>query len=320
MDKARYDEAGYGGKGTGSGGTPRRRLYLRGFRVAIRENSDYYRDMRRLAWAILVAVFCCRATCAAQEGAAPPSRPWTLWVFGPPRNQNTDTTFHPRAAPIGEADRIRESARQDAEDRRFFEGFKSQRLIFYRTDRERRVNSRIARALSDQPLPASRGRMPSPQAAEPLLIATPPEAAITTTAENSTTTPPPVPTPPRDTLQAVDEFVENAVQKITGETATPPARSAMFVLLVVGMFVVPASGIAFVLIGIAHLRGYSFLPGSIILALGGLLLWGTWSLAKTIHPDLLLGGKSSAQSANATAEGLGTLQSVPPDLFWNSEQ
>ena len=250
----------------------------------------------------------------------PPTRPWTLWVFGPPRNENTDTSFHPRAVPIGEADRFRESARQDAEDRRFFEGFKSERLIFYRTDRERRVNSRIARVLSDQPLPARQEQSPSPQAAEPLLIATSPEAAITTTGENSTTTPPPFPTPLPDPLQAVDEFVENAVQKITGETATPPARSAMFVLLVVGMFVVPASGIAFVLLGIAHLRGHSFLPGSIILVLGSLLLWGTWSLAKTIHPNLLLGVKSSAQHANATAEGLGSLQSVPPDLFWNSEQ
>jgi len=288
--------------------------------VAIRENSDYYHAMRRLAWAVLMAGLCCRATCAAQEVTTSPTRPWTLWLLGQPRNQNADTTFHPRAAPLGEADRIRESARQDAEDRRFFESVKSERLIFYRTDRERRVNSRIARALSDQPLPASRERTPGPQAAEPLLIATAPEAEFPTIRENTRAVSIPNKTPPPDTLQVVDEFVENAVQKITGETATPPARSAMFVLLVVGMFVVPASGIAFVILGIAHLRGHSFLPGSIILALGGLLLWGTWSLAKIIHPDLLLGGKSSAQNANATAEGLGPLQSLPPDLFWNSEQ
>jgi hypothetical protein len=288
--------------------------------VAIRENNHYHHAMRRLAWAILVAGFFCQATCAAQEGTASPPRPWTLWMFGPPRNQNADTMFHPRAVPIGQADRIREAGRQDADDRRFFESFKSERLIFYRTDRERRVNSRIARAISDQPLPARRDRIPNPQAAEPLLITTSPETAITGTRENSTAAPSPDPTPLSDTLKVVDKFIENAVQKITGEPATPPARSAMFVLLVVGMFVVPSAGIAFVLIGIAHLRGHSFLPGSIILALGGLFLWGTWSLAKSTHPDFLTAGKPSADRTNSTAEGLGTLQSVPPDLLWNSEQ
>lgn len=274
--------------------------------------------MRRLASAVLIATFIGEVSVTAQRDPEAPGRAWTFWMSGQSRGEKAETMFHPNAVPIGQADRIREAAKQKAADQRFFESFKSSRKLFYQTDRERRVESRKALAVSSQPLTIRTGRAPNTAASKVLIMTTSPESGSEAPdprhPDNTGIDPLPEKAPPADTLQAVDEFVESTVQKITGGTATPPARSAMFVLLLVGMFVVPASGIAFLLLGIAHLRGHSFLPGTIILAVGGLLLWGTWSLATTIDPRLVnLGG-------NPVAEGLGPARHLPLDLFWNSEQ
>lgn len=275
--------------------------------------------MRGLACALVIAVFLPDSRLLAQNAG---SKTWQWWAIGKNRKPPGSLLVLPNASEAAQKDRAREGAKQRAEDRFLFDKIKFDRLYYYRTERERAVSASIARAAAKSPFNPPRPKRPPPASlatagqiegqAAPAIDLSRPELPPPPAVSRPSGTP-----RPRTPAAVVDQVVQQVGSKIIGTPAGKPLSPGLFALVLVGLFLVPAAAISFLLLGIAHLRGHSFVTGSIIIALGGLLLWGTWSLARTINPDLLAQGQPA--DPNNADGNLRPMEGLRADLFWNNE-
>jgi len=277
--------------------------------------------MSRLVWVALIATAAWQIPAEAQDARRSGPSGFFRWFFSaPPAEQANGTIVHERASVIAAADGRRESAIERRGTAERMNKQKAQTLRELRIDRDRRVASAIAKAwVPFQP--------PRPKRPPSTLLATAGQAegqaAPTIDLSRPQLPPPPAVsrpsgTPrPRTPAAVVDQVVQQVGSQIIGTPSGKPLSPGLFALVLVGLFLVPAAAITLLLLGIAHLRGHSFVTGSMIIALGGLLLWGTWSLARTINPDLL--AQSQPANPDSTSGNLRPMEGLRSDLFWNAE-
>lgn len=282
--------------------------------------------MRLCAWFMVPALLIPSSATMAQEVDRPDKKwPWHRWLPGAGKNPIFETSIHPRARWIADNDRQRETARENFASQQRISAWKAQSMREMRIDRERRIASAVAKAWTPPFDPPPR---PSSIPAPLLAAATQENKEDATQVVGMTpVNPAPQPTPaaratatprPGSVAAAVDRAVQQVGDQIIGSKPGQPLSPGLFALILTGLFLVPAAGVTFIMFGIAHLRGHSFVSGSVILLLGGGLLWGTWILARTINPDILSGKR--AQGAIAESDELRPMQALQSDLFWNSEQ
>lgn len=221
-------------------------------------------------------------TAAQSDPAATDSRSWWSLVFRSAPARPPQTIILRDAGALMRSDQRRETILEQTESARRMAADKQRALIELRSDRDRRVAVAIARAAATRPFRAPEDvRLTTAEPTAPMAEQPgPPTTMPFPPAERKKTV-------AQQTAETVDRVVDNIGQKIFNTPAAQPQPPGFFALALIGMFLVPAGGFGMVLIGLAHLRGHSFVSGSIILAIGGLMLWGTWSLAKTITPGLL---------------------------------
>ena len=230
-----------------------------------------------LAWVLLTAILIPGKVSFAQD---PPRGTWKSWAFGKNRNPPRSLLILPNAAEAAADDRARENARQRAEDRLFFDKIKFERLLFYRTERERAVSARIAREAAksafDPPRKTTAPR-PAPLAIgnESGEVDTPASPAFVGAPDKSAP-------PPRDPVQAIDDFIDRTTQQLTGSPANAPARSGIYVVLIVAMFLVPSLAVAFLFLAVSHLRARIWGRGIAFATLGCFILWGALAMAQMI--------------------------------------
>ncbi len=244
------------------------------------------------------------------------------WLFNARQPPSAEATaVHENAESIATTDTLRETAleRKAAEERIAADKF--QILLELRTDRDRRVAG--AKAKASVPFAPLR-----PKSTTPVLLASAGavEGPTTPAIDPSPPSLPASPAAPRPAVipktntpaAVVDQVVQQVGSQIIGTPEGKPLSPGLFALVLIGLFLVPAAGITLLLLGIAHLRGHSFLSGLVILAIGGLFLWGTWSLARTVSPDLLTGSRQASRDLPETAD-LRPMQALQPDILWNNE-
>lgn len=218
-----------------------------------------------------------------------PAESWPWWGFAKNRQLPRSLLILPNASEAAAKDRAREGAKQREEDRLFFQRFKYERLLFYRTERERAINARIARVAAEGPFQPPQTPPSAGTAGAPADLATGggrvPEAAAPGGADTTDRTPPPPTSDPATPLEAIDNLVDRAAQQLTGQVATAPTRSAMFVMLIVAMFMVPAVALTMLLLAASHVRARLWGRAFIFAALGGFVAWGAISAARQIAPE-----------------------------------
>jgi len=250
----------------------------------------------------------------------PAARGWWSRVFQRTPARPPQTIILRDPGTIMRQDQRRETILEQTESARRMATDKQRLLLELRSERDRRVAGAIASAAADQPFrppentrlataePAA-GAPAAESPAQPRRLASPTPPSFTPGERSKTVA--------ERTAETVDRVVDNIGQKVFNTPAAQPLPPGLYALALIGMFLVPAMGVGLILIGFAHLRGHSFVSGSIILAIGGLLLWGTWSLAKTINPDLL-SNPARNSPAPPSAENASPIDSMRSDLFWST--
>lgn len=212
---------------------------------------------------------------------------WTWWLSQRNRDQTSSLLILPNASETAERDRAREGAKQRAEDRLFLEKTKYQRLLFYRSHRDQRVSLAIAAALEVGSVAPPQPRTPAgttgsaipgrPTDTPRIPDSEPPTASSDEPQEDPSLT--------SNAADAVDDVVDRVTARFMDRTAGPPERSAIFVLLIVGMFLVPAVAITFLILAVSHVRARLWGRALVFASLGGLVAWGAVSAARELTPD-----------------------------------
>lgn len=235
----------------------------------------------------------------AQEANRPSShQPWLSWLYGSKGIQASGTLIHESARSIAASDRKREIVRENLAIQQRLSAWKAESMRTLRIERERRVAGAVARAWTPPFDPPSQ-----PVGAPPPLVAT----AISENKEEGSqlvdmTDPATVPrnraTPrPVAAVAAVDQIVQQVGGRIIGSAPSQALSPGLFALVLTGLFLVPAAGVSFVIFGIAQLRGHSFVSGSAMIVIAGILLWGTWTLARAVNPNILANEDPVGRSA-----------------------
>jgi hypothetical protein len=280
--------------------------------------------MRKLSGLLLAATLVLSAPAMAQE--EPRSSPWAQWfqwLFGLPADESPVTVAHPRALGLAAADQAREQrlqqewrARQFAEDKAAF-------LRDIRAHTYRQIAVAVANKAPAPPFrpPSKSNHGATPPANAPVVMSpsvVPMKAARPKNTDVPRSTPTPTGPGPK-MAAAAEKVVSNIGQSVFGRAGTQPVAPGLFVLALVGIFVVPAAGIALILIGFAHLRGHSFLSGSIITILGGLLLWGTIALATRINPDLVAETSDTTGDPSENEGPVTPMDALRSGILWSSQ-
>jgi hypothetical protein len=105
----------------------------------------------------------------------------------------------------------------------------------------------------------------------------------------------------RDATETLRQAAVHANRQVFGEKISDTAPPALLVLALVAIFVVPAAGLALVLLGLAHLRSHSFAKGSFLVLTGALAVWATYAVARNMNPDFLRGVQTSDVKASWSA-------------------
>lgn len=234
--------------------------------------------MRGSACALVIAVFLPDSQLLAQNA---PTRTWQWWAIGKNRPSSGSLLILPNASEAAEKDRAREGAKQQAEDRLLFDKIKFERLLYYRTERERAVSARIAREAAKLPFNPPRTTASATRPA-PLVVgtgssevATPAPSALVGAPHNATPA-------PLDPVQAIDDLIDRTSEQLTGSPANAPARSGILVMLIVALFIVPSAAVAFLLLAVSHLRARIWSRGMVFATLGCFILWGALTAAQKI--------------------------------------
>jgi hypothetical protein len=279
--------------------------------------------VRKLLGVFLAASLVLCAPVAAQEETRPGFwEQWYRWLVGGPKAEPQATSVHPLAPKVAATDRAREGNLQQAHDQLHFAQTKARIQQDLRFENNRQIATAIANKAPAPPFRESvkTGIEHEASPASPLIIAPDPTAAQTPDHRPGYVAGP-TPTPAglgQKAAAAADAIVNNVGQTLFGPAAAPPLHPGLFVLALVGIFVVPAAGGALVLIGLAHLRGHSFTSGTVIITLGALILWGSYTAARMIDPDLLGGPAEVSPPADEPGAGPTAMRALRPDAPWNN--
>lgn len=276
--------------------------------------------MRKLSGLLLAATLVLSAPAMGQE--EPRSSPWAQWLqwlFGLPADESPVTVAHPRALGLAAADQAREGRLQRNWLGRQFSEDKAHFLRQYQIETDRQVAGAMAKKA---PAPPFRPPQLPPSSTSPPTLS---KASTATDRTFVPSEPPPAsvprstpkPTGPGPETAAIAERIVNKI--INRPAAAPPLPPGLFVLALVGVFVVPATGAALVLIGLSHLRGHNFFSGSVITLLGGLVLWGTIALATRINPDLVAGTSDNANDASEVEGAVTPMDALRSGILWSSQ-
>ena len=235
-----------------------------------------------------------------------------------------DTVIHVSAEAIASADSQREGAAEQRAARERMAKDKTRILLDLRSEHRRQVAAAVAAKTGE-----SFSQPREKNATIPAVVAGAdgggfePVRVVDATKLPAPLPPQPSPSPVGTTrlaapAAAVDEIIQRVGEKVVGSAPNQPLSPGLFALVLIGLFLVPSSGIALLLLGIAHLRGHRFLSGSVIIALGCLFLWGTWSLARTANPELFTGASHASRDRAAPAD-FSTMQAIPTDVLWSED-
>lgn len=197
------------------------------------------------------------------------------------------TLIHPDAESISERDRVREGRKENRFWSDWSADYKAKRLFFFRTERDRSVAGAIARTDATQPFVK---RTPPRMSAE----TEDNETAVGTGSRAPIEIPSFVTAPANrivDTARKTAGTIDRVAESITREflPSPPPknARSGLFAVLLIAMFLVPSAGLAALIVAVAHLRAHSLRTGTIFLASGVVILWASVSAALSLRADAL---------------------------------
>jgi len=285
----------------------------------------------RVAVVILTIALLAPPPVAAQAEPPPSgSRNWFSRLLPRPPARTIQTALLPGARSVMLSDQRRETRLEKMESEARIARDKGTRLAELRQDRDRRVAAAIARAAPAAPFrPAATphsivGATPAPL--QPAIVAS--ELPAATSPQASSTPPPPItsappepptratPIPAPPSTPSPAQITGNSVETAPAAEAGQDAPTGLFALALIGLFLVPAMGVGLIFVGFAHLRGHSFISGTAIIIAGALVLWGAYTAARLINPDLLTFGEKQKSGAPVGAE---TLLNLRSDAFWGNE-
>lgn len=278
--------------------------------------------MRGLPRMLLMVMLAWPATLAAQqEERRPGLSGFIQWLFGSETaSRAKETRIYEKAESAASEDARREAALENRAAQQRIAADKARSLFELRNDRERRIAAAKAQTLTPFDPPRQK-------AEPPVLLADAGEATVESPPSIDLSPPPLASTPPRPRptstprpkkpVAVVDEVVQQVGSRIMGTPSGQPLAPGLFALVLIALFLVPAVGITLLLLGIAHLRGHSFFSGSVILVVGALFLYATWSLARIIDPEIFT--QSKADNNPAKSGELSTMQALQPGVLWNTE-
>ena len=288
---------------------------------------------------LMATLFLPAAAPAQQQGVIPAEGSWISRIFAKPAKPGTPTLLLPDAPLQLRSDQSRETWLEKRAVEKRMEDDKRKHLLKLRTERDRKVAIAIAEAAIAQPFIASpaRPRATPATTVEPadasaaaatvasIEVAPPKEPAAHSTTDRKPALPSPTPLPTPNAASLAKRGAVNPPPATIYEegpkspASTKPYSPGFFALLLTGMFLLPSAGMALLLVGAAHLRSHSFFSGSMILAVGGSLLWGAWSLAHVIDPTALMRSEPEATRPATDSETLSPMQAMQPDVLWNNE-
>jgi hypothetical protein len=105
----------------------------------------------------------------------------------------------------------------------------------------------------------------------------------------------------QDATETLRQAALRANREVFGKEIAETAPPALLILALVAIIVVPAAGVALLLLGIAHLRGHSFVKGSLLILIGALTVWATYAVASSVNPHLLRRAQTSDSKGNWNA-------------------
>jgi hypothetical protein len=184
------------------------------------------------------------------------------------------TEIHPEAGDIGVRDRGREGEEERRFWRKIFDDVKAERLLYYRTQRDRAVGRAIAAALSTEPFPPPAAGTGAPEVAPPE-AGHPAAAAIEALPEWLSSPATTVADRTRAAVQSVDKVADKIEREVLGNSELSAGRPGLLALLLSAMFLIPAAGVAGLVLGIAHLRARSLRTGGIFLVTGTVIIGAT---------------------------------------------
>lgn len=184
------------------------------------------------------------------------------------------TEIHPEAEDIGRRDRGREGEEERRFWRRIFDDVKAERLLHYRTQRDRAVGGAVAAALSTQPFPPPTAGAGAPKVAPPEADR-PAAAAIEALPEWVGSPAATVADTTRAALQSVDKVADKIEREVWGNSEPSAGRPGLLFLLLSAMFLIPGAGVAGLVLGVAHLRARGLRTGGIFLVTGTVILGAT---------------------------------------------
>jgi hypothetical protein len=215
------------------------------------------------------------------------------------------TIIHPRASELWRSDQRRENQLEWTSSARRMAADKFTALRALRQDRDRRLATAVANAVSSMPFaPHERNTSPSGPGSSDETPAPMPGEADSTTRVAAQPLPEFITAQARDATETLRQAAVHANREVFGEKISDTAPPALLVLALVAIFVVPAAGFALILLGLAHLRGHSLAKGSFLVLAGALTIWATYAVARSVNPDFLHPAKPAAYAADRDTKGI----------------
>jgi hypothetical protein len=206
-------------------------------------------------------------------------------VRSKPGNRELQTLIMPGAWSVMRADQQREEAILLREAEEFMAKIKRMHLSALRTERDRAVASAVAAAAAFQPF------SPPARASVSLI-----DRSVETPASVVSAASPAEPRKPSPGFvsRVIDRTADAARDVVSraGDVAASVERRASghsspggyYALVIIAIFLVPSIGLAAILLGIAHLRHWSFFSGSVWVGVGCVMVWLAFSGAKMLVP------------------------------------
>ncbi len=279
--------------------------------------------MRALLQGLIMAILLLQEPAAAQNREQSGLRQWLASLFGVSKEETAPTQIHPQPGPISAQDRAREERLEQSRIQKQFTETKERLRADLRAENNRRVIGAIAKAVPTPPF-RPEGPQLTPRVREGSKPYTlwPAEVEGRKIADDFPATlgpPPKLPglrSLPQQAAETVDEVVQKVGENVFGKEAATQTPRGLFVLALIGMFLIPSAGAALVLIGLQHLRGHSFFSGTVIVLIGGAMLWGAIVLASDLNPNQLSRPKTDAPEPAEAKSQAASQQALRSELLW----
>ena len=204
------------------------------------------------------------------------------------RNRDLQTLILPGAWSVMRRDQEREASiiRRDADE--FMAKVKADRLLAYRTERDRAVASAVGAAVASQPFRPPE-RAASLSVGRESEVEIPQESPIVT----EQTSKPGFISRAVDTARDVVSRAGDIAASVERRASRHSSPGGYYALVLIALFLVPSIGLAAILFGIVHIRHWSFFSGSVWVGVGCVMVWLAISGAKMLVPPLSVGNQPS---------------------------